>query len=159
MGIDVQLDQVLQRAQALVQGIDGRDGYHVRLKPGSVRLEPVNLLLVHESRVPMVTLELTDTGELSIHLGGHLEDRVVIALMARLNAPGNAYDRKTVAFAEFEADVERAFAADATLGGLATDMRVRQGLMMTADASSDLVLVLILIDVDLARDYGDASGA
>lgn len=154
MAIETQVDQVLQRAQTVVRGINGQSGYHVRLKPAAVRLEPVNLLLVHESLVPMVTLELSDAGQRDFYVGGHLEDRVVIALMARLNAPGNAYDRKTVAFTEFEADVERAFGGDPTLGGLATDCRLRQGLMMTADASSDLVLALILIDVDLAREYG-----
>lgn len=156
--MDDQITDVLVAIQTRIRTINGQGAYTHAVKYGSVVLDPINLLLVHESLVPLVSLELTDTGEREYFASGQLEDRVVIAITTRLDAPGAAYDRKTIAATTWEADVERSLAVDPTLDGLAIDSRVRPMQLLTSDPTSDLLIVLQLLDVNLTRDFGSPEG-
>lgn len=155
---DVELLKAMQRIQTNLRAINGQGGYHFSIKPTSVVLDPINLLLVHASRTPMLSLELTDTGQRDYQPAMMMDDRRVLALTARVDAPGDSYDRKTIAAAQLEADIERALGADPDLGGLAVDCTLRQASLLTGDQTSDIVILLVLIDVQLYRSYGHPEG-
>lgn len=157
--LDVELLKAVQAVQTAIRAINGQIGYHVTVHPDSVTLDPVNLLTMPVGALlPFFVLELTDQGDRTFEPADMVEDRRVVAITWRHDVPGRSYDRKMIAFAQIEADLERALATDPTLGGLAVDIRLRQGTRLVGDPTNDIVIGMHLLDVHLYRQYGAPEG-
>jgi hypothetical protein len=150
---------ILLHVQASLQAIaaGGTPSYFTTVKPTSVILDAVGLdiesvtecpFIVLGNRIEVVAPRLYTSRPVSIKV----QRRII--LQAALDAPGEDYARKSLAIAQFVADVEVALTQDLTRGGLALDTRVEDETAYMSFPAQSRCYVEIPVEVTFGRKYG-----
>lgn len=112
--------------QSALQGISVAGGYNYTVKAASVVLDPVSLETVNSTELPFFCFGGPEPLDRAWEAARRVKDKIKITLFARVDAPGTDLSRKTTAFENLVADIEKAIGANIHLGGVALDTRMGQ---------------------------------
>lgn len=141
--VDSRRVDILQAMLVVVQGMTSADAYAYPLvDPDQATTDPTrNVLTWPAANLPVWVLEVTPEGNKDYHPGNQVRETLVVNVVARGQAADVTGNGRMEAWEALAADLERAFAADTTLGGLVYDLRLKVPTVYAGVGGSDVVVV------------------
>lgn len=147
--------RLLHSLATALRGIRQADGYYYTVKPESVMLDPVNILTVAATALPVFLVEPSTEGVRTYQPANRLEYAFFASITARVEADSLGASRKTEAWERLLADIERALTRDITREGLAIDTRLGEPTPLSTIGPDSMVLVLQPVELRHVRVYGE----
>lgn len=147
--------RVMQNVQTTLAAIAERDGYHYTIPPGSVYLEPVDLLQQPSSKLPVLIVAPDDRQTERVFLQQRIRSVFRMLITGIVEAEGSDPGRKLAAAERLYSDIEKALRVDLSRGGLTSATRVFEPDPPFLGLGSQLrVIIQQPIDCWIQRDYG-----
>jgi hypothetical protein len=137
---------------ATLQGISVATGYNFDIKATSVTEELQEVLLVAQSELPFILLQLGDGTRKWVEKPDGIRDDLVVDMVARLDEP-NPLERRAQAL-RFAADLERALNVDPSRGGIMFDTVLNRPRLMFGITDDPTVIIQNQITMPVYRTYG-----
>jgi hypothetical protein len=135
-----------------IQGISIAGGYNFDIKADSVTEKLQEVLLVPETELPFVLLQMSDGTRKWVEKPDGIRDDIVIDLVARLVEP-DPLMRRTQGL-RFASDLERALYVDPSRGGVMFDTTLDPPRLMYGITDDPNIILQHRITMPVYRTYG-----